>query len=101
MEAGDKPASPLAPLGRITGEDKVGGFGRLVAGEAGFVLRLVGRLAAGEVPEPPAAGCGVLFGVLDHDLYIDGRAGNESLDAAKHFVVFVGGDALPMRRDND
>ena len=37
------------------GVDEILSFGRLVAREASFVLRLVGRFAAHKVPEPPAA----------------------------------------------
>jgi hypothetical protein len=43
------------------GENKVARFGKLVAGEAGFVHRLVGRFAVLKVSEPPAARRGVLF----------------------------------------
>ncbi len=47
--------------GCVTGEDKVASFGRLVAGEAGFVHRLVGRFAIFiKLSETPAARRGVL-----------------------------------------
>ena len=66
------PAPPLARLSDsfllefsasrcVTSKDKVGRFGLLVAGEAGFHKRRVARFAVLEVTEPPAAGCGVLF----------------------------------------
>jgi len=41
-------------------EDKVAIFGRFVAGEAGFVQRLVARFAVLKVTEPPSARRGVL-----------------------------------------
>src|ERR1035437_5485775 len=83
------------------GEDKVASFGRLVAGEAGFVDRLVGRVTILEVTEPPAPPPGVLFLVLGHKLNILGGPGNERLGAAKDFVVFLRRDVIPMQRDND
>jgi hypothetical protein len=46
---------------RVTREDEVAIFGSLVAGEAGFVQRLVARFAVLEVGESPAASRGVLF----------------------------------------
>jgi hypothetical protein len=45
----------------VTGKDKVASFGRLVAGEAGFVHRLVSRFAVRKVSEPPAARRGIFF----------------------------------------
>src|SRR5271163_884884 len=44
----------------VMGEDKVAIFGGLVAGIAGFVHRLAGRLAVLEISESPAARRGVL-----------------------------------------
>ena len=41
------------------GEDEIAIFGGLVAGIAGFVHRLAGRLAVLEISEAPAAGRGV------------------------------------------
>ena len=43
----------------VTGEDRVACFDGPVAGEAGFMHRLVGRLAVVELSKPPAAGRGV------------------------------------------
>src|SRR5262249_5603252 len=57
---------------RVTREHEVAICGRLVAGEAGFVQRLVARFAVLEVGESPAAGRCVLFRVLDHELNILG-----------------------------
>src|SRR5579863_2251844 len=45
---------------RVVSKDKVGRFGLLVTGEAGFHESRVGRFAVLEVTEPPASGCGVL-----------------------------------------
>src|SRR5271165_2070753 len=45
----------------VTGKDKVLSFRRLVAGEAGLVLRLIGRFTVSKIPKPPATGRGVLF----------------------------------------
>ena len=46
---------------RVVRENVVAIPGRLVAGEAGLVQRLVSRFAVREVSESPTAGCGVLF----------------------------------------
>jgi hypothetical protein len=54
--------SSFSELGCVIGEDKVASFGWLVAGEAGFMLRLVGRFAVLiKLSEPPATCGGVLF----------------------------------------
>src|SRR5580692_8034075 len=50
--------------GGIVSKDKVSRFGLLVAGEAAFHKRRRARFAICEVTEPPATGCGVLFGVF-------------------------------------
>ena len=63
-------------------EDVVATFGRLVAGEASFVQRLVARFAVGEVGESPAASRRVLFRVLDHELNILGGPGNGRLESS-------------------
>jgi hypothetical protein len=73
----------------VTGEDKVARFDLIVAGEAGFHERLVGRFAVLEVSEAPTARCGVLFCVLDHKLNVRWGAGYERLGLAKDFVVFL------------
>jgi hypothetical protein len=85
----------------VTSKDKVGCFGLLMAGEAGFHESCIARFAVCEVPEPPAAGCGVLFRVLDHELNVGGRAGNKRLDLAKDFVVFVRRDVTVMQSRKD
>ena len=51
----------LLVSGRVTGEDKVASFGGLVAGEAGFVHRLVARFAVRKISKSPAARRGVFF----------------------------------------
>src|SRR6266478_3700325 len=88
-------------LGCVLRENEVASFGRLVAGEAGFVQCFVGRFAVLKVTESPAARRGVLFRVLDHNLRILGGPGNERLRAAKDFVVFLRWDVIPMQRHND
>ena len=67
--------------GRVTGEDEVAIFRRLVAGEASLVQRLVARFAILEVGKSPAVSRGVLLCVLDHELNILGGAGNGRLEA--------------------
>jgi hypothetical protein len=47
--------------GRVVSEDKVAIFRGRVAGETGFVQRLVARLSVLKVSEPPAARRGVLL----------------------------------------
>jgi hypothetical protein len=49
----------VRPSRCVTVEDKVAGFGDLVAGKAGVVHRRVGGFAVVELSEPPAAGRGV------------------------------------------
>src|ERR1700677_3371756 len=73
--------------GCVTGEDKVTSFGRLMARKAGFGHRLIHRFTVRELSESPAAGRGVLSGILDHELNISGRPRNERLFPAKDFVV--------------
>ena len=46
---------------RVVSEDKIAVLGRLVAGEARFVQRLIARFAILQVGESPAARRGVLF----------------------------------------
>src|SRR3974390_259194 len=85
-------------------EEKVASCGWLVAGEAGFVLRLVGGFAVlNEWGERPAACRGVFLRVLDHDLKvpIGCGPGNEGLVAAKDFVVFLRRDITPSQPDDD
>jgi hypothetical protein len=65
------------------------------------VHRLAGRLAVPKVSEAPAARRSVLFRVLDHELHILGRPGNERLHTAKDLVVFLRCGVLPMNRGND
>jgi hypothetical protein len=80
------------------GENKVARLDRLVAGEASFVLRFVGRFAVLiELSEPPSTRGGVLFRVLDHKLKVPirPRSGNEGLGTAKDFVVFLRRDVTP------
>src|SRR6516225_1205783 len=73
----------------VTGEDKVARFGLIVAGEAGFHERSVGRFAVLEVSETPTASRGVLLCILDHKLNVRWSAGYERLGLAKDFVVFL------------
>src|SRR5438876_12097351 len=75
--------------GGVTGEDEVASLGLLVAGKAGLHERLVARFAVHEVSESPAARRGVLCRVLDHELNVRGRPGNERLGPAKDLVVFL------------
>ena len=49
----------VRPSRCVTVEDKVAGFGDLMAGKAGVVHRLVGGFAVVEMSEPPTAGRGV------------------------------------------
>src|SRR5580704_6698688 len=61
-------------LGRVSREDEiVSPHTRFVAGEARPMLSLVDRPPVDEASEAPAAGGGVLLGILDH--HLDGRGG--------------------------
>ena len=53
--------SGFSVLRCVTGEDKVACFGRLVAGKAGLVQRLVARLSVLKVSESPAAVAAYFF----------------------------------------
>jgi hypothetical protein len=55
------PARSSLGRGWVVRENVIVSFGRLVAGEAGFVQCLVARLSVLKVSEPPAAGRGVPF----------------------------------------
>ena len=65
---------------RVASEEVVTVFCRRVAREALCVQRLVARFAVGEVGKSPAAGCGVLFRVLDHELNVRGRPGKGGVE---------------------
>ncbi len=65
----------------VVSENVVTILRRHVAGEAGFVQRLVPRSAVREVGESPTASRGVLIRVLDHELDIHGGPSNERLEA--------------------
>ena len=84
------------------GEDQVASFGLGVAGEASFHQRFAAQCAVFvEVTEPPAARRGLLLGVLNHELNVRGRAGNEGLGTAKDFVVFLRWDITVVEGGND
>ena len=82
-------------------EDEVGSLGLIVAGEAGFHGRGGGGFAVYESSEPPAAGRGVLGGVLDHKLNVGRGARDERLGLAKDLVVFRGRDVAVVQSGND
>src|SRR5215467_10460415 len=65
----------------VVSEDVVTILRRHMAREAGFVQRLVPRFAVREVSESPAAGCGVLFRVFDHELDVHSGPSNERLES--------------------
>jgi hypothetical protein len=60
-------------------ENELVSFGRLVAGEAGFVQCLVARLSVLKVTEPPTTRCGVLFCGLITDVAARSVCANFSL----------------------
>src|SRR5262249_19252514 len=73
----------------VTGEDEVARFDGLVAGKAGGVHRLVGGCAVVKLREPPTAGRGGFYRVLDHKLHpVLGGPGHERLGTAKDGGVF-------------
>jgi hypothetical protein len=69
-------------------EDKVPSLRRLMARKTGLGLCFVHRFTVCELSKSPAFCCGVSFGILNHELNIHGRAGNERLLTTKDFVVF-------------
>jgi hypothetical protein len=58
---GEKRTSRASGRRRVTGEDIVAIFGRLVTGEASLVQRVVTWFAIREISKSPAASRGVLF----------------------------------------
>ena len=77
-------------LRRVTGKDKVTIFVLRVAAKASLELRLVGQgFAVLEVTKSPAAGCGVFFGVINHELNVRGISDHERLLPPKDLVVFL------------
>ena len=60
-------------------KNEIVSFSRLVTTEAGFVQRLVARLAIPKVTEPPATRCGVLFCGLITDVAARSVCANFSL----------------------
>src|SRR5690348_11106185 len=92
---------------RVTGEDEVATFGRLVAREAGLVQRLVTGFAVLEVGKSPAASRGVILRVLHHELNILGRPRNGRLQAGarkadrQDLVVVARRGLIPMQCGND
>jgi hypothetical protein len=93
---------PVRPSECVTREDKIVVFHiGFVAGEVGFVLRLVGGFAADESAEPPTARRGILLRVFGRDLNGRGGAGNESLHPAEGCVVSDGGHVLPSQLGYD
>src|SRR6185503_21151426 len=88
----------------VAGKDEVAIFNRFVTRKALFHIRLWSRFPIPiELSVAPAARCGVLFRVLDHELKVPGRrlAGNERLLPAKGFVVFLRWYVTPGYSPND
>src|ERR1700733_10475354 len=83
------------------GEDKIPSFRRLVARKTGLGFRLVYRSAICELTKSPASRCGVPFGILDHELNVSWRPGNEGLFTTKGFVVFLGRNVFPGQTGNN
>jgi hypothetical protein len=67
---------------RVAGKDIIAVFCGFVAGEAGFVQRFVAGSAIREVGVSPTTAPGILLRVLDHELNVHGRPGNERLEAS-------------------
>jgi len=68
-----------------------------MARKAAFHKRRCARFAVREVTEPPAAGCGIFFRVLNHKLNVRRRPRHKRLDLAKDFVVFSGWDVTVVQ----
>src|SRR5262245_12747291 len=81
LENGDRSDDLVSQLACVAGEYEVAIFRRLVAREAGLVQRLAAGFVVREVGETPAAGRGVLFRVLDHELDVHAGPGDEGLEA--------------------
>src|SRR5688572_27265528 len=89
-------------LRRVTGEDKIASFDRLVAGVALSHQGLTGGFAVVEVSEPPAARRGILLRVPDHELDPVLRVTrHEGLGPAKGPVVLLRGVVTPGEPGND
>jgi hypothetical protein len=79
----------------VLSENKVPRSAR-VARETGFHERLIARLAVLEMTEPPASRRGVLFRILDHELNVRGRPGNERFFDTKSTSDAVGTEVSGM-----
>src|ERR1041385_106535 len=92
---------------RVAGEYEVTILRGLVAGVAGLVKRLVARLSVREVRKSPAAGRGIFLRVLDHELDILDRPGDEGFEAeageanGQDLVVFIRRGFIPVQRRDD
>src|SRR5688500_12770692 len=90
---------------RVMGEDEVaiGTLDGPVAVEAALEHRPVGQGSAIiEWGVGPAAGCGVLLGVFDHELHaVLGAPGDEGLAAAEGLVVLLRGVEAPGESGDD
>src|SRR5262245_42515730 len=69
-------------LPRVAGKDIIAVFCGFVAGEAGFVQGFVAGSAVREVSVSPTTAPGILLRVLDHELNVHGRPGNERLESS-------------------
>ena len=83
------------------GEEIVVSFGGLVASEATLVHRLVCRFTVFELGESPATRVRVFCRVLDHKLNVNRRPGDEGLETAKRFIVFLRLDVAPGQPGNN
>ena len=87
----------------IVGEDQIAAFCLCMAGKACLHERGVAGFAIArvEVPESPAASCGVLGGVLDHKLNIRGGAWDKGLRLTEDLVVLLRWDVAIVQSGND
>src|ERR1700722_10034896 len=69
--------------------------------KTGLGLRLVYRFTVCELTKSPASGCGVPFRILDHELHVSWRPGNERLLTTKDFVVLLGRNVFPSQTGNN
>src|ERR1700722_9786037 len=79
----------VSKLRCVTSKDKICCGGFLMTGEAGFHESGGGGFAVLKMPEAPAAGCGVLYRILHHELNVGGSSRDERLGLPKDLVVLV------------
>ena len=100
LHSGLKLLGARHPSRRVAREHKVPGLRRFMTRKARLGHRLVRRFVTGELSESPTPGRGIPSRVLDHELNIRRRSGNERLFPSKGFVVLLRRNVPPGQPRN-